>query len=189
MWTILQVRAVGLKIEAVLADAAYGNVQAFRTAVDRMGLPYAVGVARRLAVTVTGARRSYQIGRLIKRLPTASWRRVCWTQGTKGPLAARFAALRVRPTNNRAACWLLCERPLANHCERKAYLLNLPASASLKALVRLARGRWPIISRAQLPRVEPSCRARRHDLHVSPTGAPTGHQAVTHLSRGAELDS
>lgn len=141
---IRQARAAGLQIEGVLADAAYGNVQAFRTAVARMGLLYAVGVAKRLAVTVTGARRSYQIGRLIKRLPTASWRRVCWAPGTKGPLAARFAALRVRPTNSRAECWLLCERPLANHGERKAYLLNLPASASLKALVRLARGRWPI---------------------------------------------
>lgn len=141
---IRQVRAAGLAIEAVLADAAYGNVQAFRTAVDRMGLWYAVGVAMRLAVTVAGARRSYQIGRLIKRLPTAAWRRVCWAQGTKGPLAARFAALRVRPTNSRATCWLLCERPLANHGERKAYLLNLPASASLKRLVRFARSRWPI---------------------------------------------
>jgi SRSO17 transposase len=141
---IRQVRAAGLEIEAVLADAAYGNVQAFRTAVDRMGLQYAVGVAMRLAVTVTGARRSYQIGRLIKRLPTAAWHRVCWAQGTKGPLAARFVALRVRPTNSQAVCWLLCERPLARHGERKAYLLNLPASASLKALVRFARSRWPI---------------------------------------------
>jgi SRSO17 transposase len=141
---IRHVRAAGLAIEAVLADAAYGNVQAFRTAVDRMGVRYAVGVAMRLTVTVTGARRSSQIGRLLKRLPTAAWRRVCWAQGTKGPLAARFAALRVRPTTSPAPCWLLCERPLATHGERKAYLLNLPASASLKALVRFARGRWPI---------------------------------------------
>ena len=140
---IRQVRAAGIQIDAVLADAAYGNVHAFRTAVDRMGLHYAVGVAMRLAVRVTGARRHYQIGRIIKRLPTAAWRRVCWAQGTKGPMAARFAALRVRPTNG-TECWLLCERPLVTHGERKAYLLNLPASASLKDLVRVARGRWPI---------------------------------------------
>ena len=140
---IRQVRAAGFQIEAVLADAAYGNVHAFRTAVDRMGLRYAVGVALRLAVRATGARRHHQIGRIITRLPTAVWRRVCWAQGTKGPMAARFAALRVRPTTG-PACWLLCERPLATHGERKAYLLNLPASASLKDLVRVARGRWPI---------------------------------------------
>ncbi len=141
---IRQVRAAGMQIEAILADAAYGNVHAFRTAVDRMGLRYAVGVAMRLAVRATGARRHHQIGRIIKRLPTAAWRRVCWAQGTKGPMAARFAALRVRPTKCRTACWLLCERPLVKHGERKAYLLNLPASASLKHLVRVARGRWPI---------------------------------------------
>ena len=140
---IRQVRAAGFQIEAVLADAAYGNVHAFRTAVDRMGLRYAVGVAMRLAVQATGARRHHQIGRIIKRLPTAAWRRVCWAQGTKGPMAARFAALRVRPTKG-PACWLLCERPLVTHGERKAYLLNLPVSASLKDLVRVARGRWPI---------------------------------------------
>jgi len=140
---IRQVRAAGLQIDAVLADAAYGNVHAFRTAVDRMGVHYAVGVAMRLAVRAIGARRHHQIGRIIKRLPTAAWRRVCWAQGTKGPLVARFAALRVRPTKG-PACWLLCERPLVTHGERKAYLLNLPASAALKDLVRVARGRWPI---------------------------------------------
>jgi DDE family transposase len=41
-------------------------------------------------------------------------------------------------------CWLLWERPLVGRGERKAYLLNLPASAALKDLVRVARGRWPI---------------------------------------------
>lgn len=141
---IRQVRAAGIQIVAVLADAAYGNVLAFRTAVDRMGLRYAVGVAKRLTVRVTGARQSYQIGHIIKRLPTAAWRRVCWAQGTKGPLAARFTALRVRPTKSTTDCWLLCERPLLTRGERKAYLLNLPASAALKDLVRVARGRWPI---------------------------------------------
>ena len=140
---IRQVRAAGIQIDAVLADAAYGNVHAFRTAVDRMGLRYAVGVAMRLVVRPTGARCHHQIRQIIKRLPTAAWRRVCWAQGTKEPMAARFHALRVRPTN-RTECWLLCERPLVAHGERKAYLLNLPASTSLKRLVTVARRRWPI---------------------------------------------
>ena len=30
-------------------------------------------------------------------LASAEWRRVTWRRGTKGPLAAEFAALRVRP--------------------------------------------------------------------------------------------
>ena len=141
---IRQARAAGLHLDAVLADAAYGNVHAFRTALERMRLRYAVGVALRLTVLVTGARRRWPIGRILKRLPRTTWRRICWAQGTKGPLAARFAALRVRPTPRSPECWLLCERPLTARGERKAYLVNFPASASLKALVRLARSRWPI---------------------------------------------
>jgi SRSO17 transposase len=141
---VRQVRAAGLQIDGVLADAAYGNVHAFRTALDRMGLRYAVGVASRLTVQVNGARRRFKIGRVITQLPRHAWRRVVWAQGTKGPLAARFAALRVRPVARRPECWLLAERPLTPHGERKAYLVNLPATASLRELVRLARGRWPI---------------------------------------------
>jgi SRSO17 transposase len=141
---VRQVRASGLQIDGILADAAYGNVHAFRTAIDRMGLRYAVGVASRLTVQVTGARRRHTIGRVITRLPRRAWRRVTWAQGTKRPLAARFAALRVRPTSRGPDCWLLAERPLTARGARKAYLLNLSASASLLELVRLARGRWPI---------------------------------------------
>ena len=70
--------------------------------------------------------------------------RVTWAHGTKGPLAARFAALRVRPTPRGPECWLLAERPLTTRGQRKAYLLNLPAAASLRELVRVARARWPI---------------------------------------------
>lgn len=141
---IRQVRAAGLQLDGVLADAAYGNVHAFRTALDRMGLRYAVGVASRLTVQVSGARRRHTIGRIITRLPRRVWRRVTWAQSTKGPLAARFAAVRVRPTPRGPEGWLLAERPLTARGARKAYLLNLPASASLRELVRLARGRWPI---------------------------------------------
>jgi SRSO17 transposase len=141
---VRQVRAAGILIDGVLADAAYGNVHAFRTALDRMGLRYAVGVASRLTVQIAGARRRHKIGRVIKQLPRGAWRRVVWAQGTKGPLAARFAALRVRSTARGPECWLLAERPLTTRGERKAYLLNLPASAPLRELVRLARARWPI---------------------------------------------
>ena len=137
---IRQVRAAGPQIDGVLADAAYGNVHAFRTALDRMGLRYAVGVAARLAVQVTGARGRYPISRVMRSLPRTAWRRVCWAQGTKGPLVARFAARRVRLTPRSPECWLLAERPLTPRGARKAYLLNLPRTASLRELVRLARG-------------------------------------------------
>ena len=71
---VRQVRAAGVHIDAVLADAAYGNVHAFRTAVDRMGVRYAVGVASRLTVQVTGARRRFKMSKVIRQLPRRAWR-------------------------------------------------------------------------------------------------------------------
>ncbi len=59
---IRQVRAAGIQIDAILADAASGNVLAFRTAVDRMGVRDAVGVGLRVAARPTGARCRRQIG-------------------------------------------------------------------------------------------------------------------------------
>ena len=67
-------------------------------------------------------------------IPERDWQRVAWAEGTKGPLAARFAAVRVRPAKSRGERWLLCERSLADD-ERKYYLLNLDATATLPALV------------------------------------------------------
>ena len=63
--------------------------------------------------------------------------------GTKGPLAASFVAIRVRPAKSRGERWLLCERSLIDD-ERKYYLLNLDPTTSLHDLVTLARSRWPI---------------------------------------------
>ena len=40
--------------------------------------------------------------------------------------------------------WLLCERDLGTTPRTKAYLVDLPATASLQALVRLAHQRWAI---------------------------------------------
>jgi SRSO17 transposase len=76
-------------------------------------------------------------------IPDREWQRVTWGHGTKGPLVPRFAARRVRPANTRGERWLLCERALADD-ERKYYLLNLDATASVRDLVTIVRSRWPI---------------------------------------------
>jgi SRSO17 transposase len=96
---VREVRVPGIQIDGVLADAAYGNVHAFRTAIDRMGLWYAVGVASRLTVQVTGVRRRCKIGRVLAPRRTAAQR-----PGREQP-----------------------------------NLLNLPASALRRELVRLTR--------------------------------------------------
>lgn len=140
---VREIRKAGLEIEAVVADADYGTTTAFRTGLERMGLPYAVAVRGGLHAWLPGAGRSDSLEAIGRALPPRAWRRVRWGQGTKGPLVARFAARRVRLRHGRGERWALFERSLADDT-RKYYVLNLDPTASLKALVRLARSRWPI---------------------------------------------
>jgi SRSO17 transposase len=80
----------------------------------------------------------------------AAFRAVSWRTGTKGPLRAEFAALRVRVADGPVAAggrrlpgeeaWLVGEHRASG--ERKYYLSNLPADASLETLAALIKGRW-----------------------------------------------
>jgi hypothetical protein len=93
------------------------------------------------------------------RSPYARWRWTCprapgdgspGANGTNRPWAARFAAVRVTPANDwrdrRLApeVWLLCEQDLGATPRTKYFFVDLPTSASLKQLVRLAHQRWAI---------------------------------------------
>ncbi|MBG6145990.1 SRSO17 transposase [Labrenzia sp. EL_142] len=87
-------------------------------------------------------------------LETVMWRQVSWRRGTKGILPARFAARRVRIAEfppqrfrNMGAQHLPGEvvRVVGEHRstgERKNYLSNLPAEASLKQLAGAIKARW-----------------------------------------------
>ena len=78
------------------------------------------------------------------------WRRVVWRQGTKGALAARFAAKRVRvadgPRSPRHGhlpgedVWLIGEWRCSG--ERKYYLSNLPSRTALRRLAATIKARW-----------------------------------------------
>ncbi len=140
---VREVRAAGFEIDAVVADADYGTTTAFRTGLERQGLRYAVVVRGLLHAWGPGATTSCSLETMGRGLPARAWRRVRWGQGTKGPLAARFVARRIRLRHGRGERWVLFERSLADDT-RKYYVLNLEATASLKTLVRLARSRWPI---------------------------------------------
>lgn len=143
---LAHVRAVqqaGFEIDAVVADADYGSTTAFRTGLERLGLRYGVAVRGQLKAWVAGATTAETLEALGRALPEGRWRRVTWGQGTKGPLAARFVAQRVRLHHGRGERWVLFERSLADDT-RKYYVLNLAPTASLRRLVRLARSRWPI---------------------------------------------
>ena len=83
-------------------------------------------------------------------LAAARWRSISWRRGTKGPLRATFAALRVRPADGIAVrggihlpgdeVWLVGEHRATG--ELKYYLSNLPADATLERLAGLIKARW-----------------------------------------------
>jgi len=157
-----RLRQGGVRFGIVLADAGYGTSADFRRGLDARGLRWAVGIARTQKVYGADVQLVPPAGRARRHVPdqepqtveamlaTRPWRRVTWRQGTKGPLAARFAALRVRvgdgPVwgNNRhlpgAEVWLVGEWRASG--ERKYYLSNLPLRTSRRALVGAIKARW-----------------------------------------------
>ncbi len=138
--TVLQ---AGITLDAVVADAAYGQVAQFRAALERLGVVYVVAVPYFVSARLTADTSPESLAGLANRLAPSAWQRIRWGQGTKGPLAARFAAVRVRILKSRSERWLLCQESLVDG-ERQYYFSNLPATTPLKTLVRIARSRWAI---------------------------------------------
>jgi SRSO17 transposase len=154
--------AAGVRFGTVLADAGYGTSAAFRHGLDMRKLRWAVGIARNQKVYGVGVQLVPPPGRARRLVPdeeprpadevlaALQWRRVTWRHGTKGALAARFAAIRVRvgdgPVwgNNRhlpgEEAWLVGEWRTSG--ERKYYLSNLGPRTSLRALAAAIKARW-----------------------------------------------
>jgi SRSO17 transposase len=168
-----QVRAAGFEITAVVGDAEFGDNATLRRTLHRAKLPYALGVSSDLKVflgtpglVAPPARTGKGRPRTRRQLPPEThpiearawaatqpprqWRLVSWRNGTNEPWRARFCATRVTPAHDwrerRLApeVWLLCERGLGSEPRTKYYLVNLPPTVSLRALVRLAHQRWAI---------------------------------------------
>ena len=160
----------GVRFGTVLADAGYGLSAPFRHGLDARGLKWAVGIPKHQKVYPSDVKLVFPIagrGRPRKRhgpdqlsvaaeamLEQAEWRRLSWRRGTKGPLMAAFAAIRVRIADGPPQrigdkgmqhmpgeeAWLVGERRSSG--ERKYYLANLPADADLKTLAAAIKARW-----------------------------------------------
>lgn len=165
-----RLQAAGVTWGCVLADAGYGIIAAFRQALSARGLTWAVGIPRIQKVypaDVTrqmpepgvgvhrGRPRRHPVPSVAsvpaeQALATARWRRLTWRTGTKGPLSARFAAVRIvvaDGTQNAGgqhlpgeAAWLVGE--WRDTGERKYYLTNHPARTALRALASAIKARW-----------------------------------------------
>ena len=162
--------AAEVRFGTVLADAGYGMSAGFRQALSARGLAWAVGIPRHQKVYPRDVQLVFPIagrGRPRKRhvpnvlsvsaqemLADAKWRTLSWRKGTKGPLKARFAAVRVRVADGPPQrigdkgmqhlpgeeVWLVGERRASG--EQKYYLANLPADADLKTLAGAIKARW-----------------------------------------------
>ena len=167
-----ELRAWGLSPPPLVADAGYGEITAFRAALEERELAYVVEVkaatsahAPQIAAEQPPWRGSGRRPAARYRQPPASLRalalaagseaasEVAWREGSRGTMAARFLALRVRPANvglRRAhgaqlpLAWLLCQWPEDEQEPTKYWLANLPAETTLAELVRLAKLRWRI---------------------------------------------
>lgn len=167
-----ELRAWGLSPPPVVADAGYGEITAFRAALEERELLYVVEVKAQTSAYGEDVLPERPAWRGTGRKPAARYRRppaslrslalaagsaarreVVWREGSRGPMAARFLALRVRPANvglRRAhpealpLAWLLCQWPEDEAAPTKYWLANLPAETTLFELVRLAKLRWRI---------------------------------------------
>jgi SRSO17 transposase len=115
----------------------------------RRRVDYALGVSSTLTVTRAGMTRAESVRATAEQLPPRAWRVVSWRNGSNRPWKAQFAAVRGTPArrwpHRRAPeIWLLFERDLGTTPRVKTYFVSLPATASLRTVVRLAHHRWAI---------------------------------------------
>ena len=161
-----RVRAAGVTFGTVLADAGYGASAEFRHALSARDLTWAVGIGRtqkvfpaqvrlRMPRPTRGRPRRHGVPSHVSRsaeamLATARWQSVSWRTGTRGPLRAKFAAVRVRVADGIQAskgqhlpgelAWLVGEWRTTG--ERKYYLTNHPAGTALRTLAAAIKARW-----------------------------------------------
>jgi SRSO17 transposase len=160
----------GVRKHVVLADGGYGEITEFREGLAERGLSYVVGISGQPIVwppesKPRPAAKKYAKGRTPTRFvdedhpPIAveelalrlEYRNVTWREGTRGWQRSRFATVRIRTAHRHyfgyppsAEQWLLVEWPIDEKTPTRYWLAALPATASIRSLVRLAKLRWRV---------------------------------------------
>ena len=155
--------AGALSVRWVTCDDGYGRDGGFRQSVADLGLLFVcevpsdqrvwtelpglphtpcgqVGRPRTRAHMAPGAPKSRKVRDLVEKLE--NWRQIKVREGTKKPIAADWAALRVWPSAKGAPGqeqWLLVER---NEAGTRYYLSNAPQATPLETMVGVAKQEW-----------------------------------------------
>ena len=162
-------QAGGLRCRWVTCDEAFGRATGFLEQVAGLGLwyfaevPHDTQVWRQRPATavpvwsgrgrkptrahlVVGAAEAATVVAEAEAVPAQQWSRQTIKEGSKGPLVADFAAVRVMAVREGLPgpeVWLVLRRHVLTG-ELKTSLSNAPADTPLATLVRLSGMRWPI---------------------------------------------
>jgi SRSO17 transposase len=154
----------------VTADEKYGENPAFLDGIAALGKWYLVEVATNTRVwlrtppveppgrSLLGAPRLHArvkrmaapavtMENLAVQLPVSAWQRHVIKEGSRGPLVAEFAFLRVTTLRDKLPgprAWAVFRRTLGRQPEVKFYLSNAPSTCPPAELVRLSGLRWPV---------------------------------------------
>src|SRR5262249_25737001 len=154
----------------VVADEHYGMIPAFLDGVAAEGKWYfaevpsstkvwvgeptveaagagPLGRPRKHGRVAGGTPRAEEVRQIAARAPARAWRRSTIKEGSKGPIAADFACVRVtRARRGRPglAGWLVLRRSIGEKREVKYFLSNAPAGCPQATLVRGSGLRWPV---------------------------------------------
>ena len=159
-----------LPFQWVAVDALYGNTPAFLDGVAALGKYYFAEIAcdtqvwlRRPEVWLPPARgrgrppskarlrypfqRARRVDAIARRIKPVKWQQVCIKEGSKGPILAEIASVRVwnvREGLPGEEVWLVIRRDLEDPKVLKYYLSNAPASCPQATLVKMCGARWPV---------------------------------------------
>jgi SRSO17 transposase len=139
----------GIPKGVILGDAGYGSSADFRRELRSLELRYIVGVQPATNVQpidedaqATGEPASLRD--LATKLEVqGAFRRCTWREGTRNDLSARFATLRVRPSDDEEV-WLLIEWRDDEAEPANYFFASFPRDTSKKELIRIAMQRWRI---------------------------------------------
>jgi len=93
------------------------------------------------------APHAHEMREFVAQLPPAAWQRFTIHEGSKGPLVAEFAFLRVTTVRDQlpgTRTWAIFRRSVSTPPELKFYLSNAPVTCSHQGLAQMTGERWPI---------------------------------------------